>query len=73
MTLGVYDRFFDTVLARTDPEWAHDAAFRAIRVAGLPLTWARRLVELGPVARRVGPRGPLGRASGPAASTRRPN
>ena len=57
MTLGVYDRFFDTVLARTDPEWAHDAAFRAIRVAGPPLSWARRLVELGPVARRVGRHG----------------
>jgi dihydroorotate dehydrogenase len=32
-----YHRLFDTVLARTDPEWAHHAGFRAIRV-GRPVT-----------------------------------
>jgi len=31
--LKVYDRLFDGVLTRTDPEKAHRAAFRAIRVA----------------------------------------
>ena len=31
--MKVYDRLFDGVLTRTDPEKAHHAAFRAIRVA----------------------------------------
>ncbi len=35
--MGAYHRVFDTVLTRTDPEWAHHTAFRAIR-AGRPLT-----------------------------------
>ena len=41
MTPRPYDRFFDTVLARTDPERAHDAALRAIRLAR-PLLTRRR-------------------------------
>ncbi|GAB3665832.1 quinone-dependent dihydroorotate dehydrogenase [Nocardioides korecus] len=35
--MGAYQRVFDTVLTRTDPEWAHHTAFRAIRGAE-PLT-----------------------------------
>ncbi|MCW2818577.1 MAG: dihydroorotate oxidase [Marmoricola sp.] len=35
--MGAYQRVFDTVLTRTDPEWAHHTAFRAIRGAQ-PLT-----------------------------------
>ena len=31
--MSVYQRVFDTVLTRTDPEWAHHTAFRAIRAA----------------------------------------
>lgn len=32
--MTVYDRFFSTVLTRTDPEWVHHWSFRAIRAAG---------------------------------------
>ena len=51
----LYDRFFDVVLTRTDPEWIHRAAFRAIRaaapaVAGLDRLDRRRSSRSRPVA-----------------------
>ena len=52
--MTLYGQFFDTVLSRTDPEVAHHAAFRAIRVAA-PLTGAvgGRLPTHGPGATTV--------------------
>ena len=49
-----YAAFFDVVLSRTDPEWAHHAGFRAIRAAHPLLSGGSWPVEWGLVARRVG-------------------
>jgi dihydroorotate dehydrogenase len=45
--LRPYRLLFDRVLTRTDPERAHDVAFRAIRAARFPLSGGFRLVEWG--------------------------
>ncbi|MFL6002699.1 MAG: quinone-dependent dihydroorotate dehydrogenase [Nocardioides sp.] len=50
----MYRQLFDRVLTRTDPERAHQAAFRAIRAARLPLSGGSRLVEWGKRDHRVG-------------------
>ena len=50
----MYRLLFDRVLTRTDPERAHQAAFRAIRAARLPLNGGSRLVEWGKSDRRDG-------------------
>jgi dihydroorotate dehydrogenase len=50
----VYRQLFDRVLTRTDPERAHQAAFRAIRAARLPLSGGSRLVAWGRRDRRDG-------------------
>ena len=57
--MRLYDGLFDRVLTRTDPEWAHDTAFRAIRAA-LPVT-GRAVPRLAGGA--AGPRGGAGAAS----------
>jgi dihydroorotate dehydrogenase len=50
----LYDVLFRRVLAHTDPERAHHAAFRAIRTARIPLSGGFRLVEWGSRDRREG-------------------
>jgi dihydroorotate dehydrogenase len=52
--VNVYRQLFDRVLTRTDPERAHQAAFRAIRAARLPLSGGSRFVEWGKRDRRDG-------------------
>lgn len=56
--MTAYRLLFDKVLTRTDPEHAHELAFRAIRTAR-PLTakWEKLPREVGAIARRGGSSG----------------
>jgi dihydroorotate dehydrogenase len=51
---GPYRLLFDRVLTRVDPERAHEAAFRGIRLAGPGLRGADRLARRGAVVRAMG-------------------
>src|SRR3712207_5807022 len=50
--MTAYDVLFRRVLTHTDPERAHQLAFRAIRAAGPSLSGGKRLVEWGRSDRR---------------------